>query len=447
MDSHVSEEKSHSPVKMESYRGIKIQKYSIFDFMFTMGSMLTFLADICTDLLVSVQYLTDGHYWWSGLTFSFVFIPSIIMQLFSLRWYVSDHRNTDDQEDGSVKKTSTCLEKFFWALFHVLQLGPLNSLLESFMESAPQLVLQLYIMVKIEDIYWLTVISACVSLIALAWALTAYHKALRESRDDKENIQYCGILFQLIWRLFTIGARVVALALFATTYLWIVFIVVIIHWFAMFMWLVFQKTQFCLTQTEELIFDAVIGIVYIFCYFNMKEGRSRFRMSAFYSIIFLENTLLIFLWYLGRDKDYIYTIPAILIVTIGFLIGIIFMVLYYLLLHPTGNIQCCVRLQTKSTSLHSIQLDTVVDGQSDRVDGLRTKQVFMSPCEAHFFKRQHRSLTWGGGWQNMQLARNSAHADTNNVAVHTYSALPQNVIYDEVDNVSVDSQKECEATV
>lgn len=57
-----------------------------------------------------------------------------------------------------------------------------------------------------------------------------------------------------------------------------------VHWFAMTLWLVVQDTDFCATWWEERLFNAVVGVIHIFCFFNMKEGRSRWRMVSFYTV-------------------------------------------------------------------------------------------------------------------------------------------------------------------
>ncbi|XP_077991539.1 XK-related protein 6-like [Glandiceps talaboti] len=452
-----SEKKDKSNI---SYNGIKRQKYTIWDFLFTFGSMITFLADLATDLLLSVQYYRHDDYWWCGLTFGFIFVPSIITQAFSIRWYHVDLK--EDQGDGDTvgKKTSTCKEWFFWGFLHIFQLGPLNRyimtlwygwrsrsdpqhyykmvfeyrdvtmlrLLESFMESAPQLVLQLYIMTRQQEAHWLTATSACVSLVSLAWALAAYHKALRESRDDKENISYVGIVFQMTWRLFTVAARVIALALFASIFLWAVFIIVIVHWLGMTLWLVVQKTEFCGTGVEEILFDGVIGIVYIFCFFNMKEGRTRYRMATFYCIIFVENSFLIGLWYWQKEEDYVYTIPALFFVWGGFVIGIFCMILYYLCCHPTGNIQCCPDDSQGDAESRYVQTTTAIDGLIDVVDATPSQrhepQVLRSPCEANFFIREKKSMSWGGGWKALHSPGEVPPAVNSTTPNHFYVEVP-----------------------
>ncbi|XP_033100721.1 XK-related protein 6-like [Anneissia japonica] len=356
-------------------------RFTNFDAIFIFGGMWTYIADLVTDILVGFKYLRDRDYWWCGLTFFFVIFPSFTLQYLSLRWFVTDdqrHRDeTHNQGPDPTQARSGFANKLWewtsWLLTHVLQLGAVNRyirtlrygfksrlnqkyyrnmvyeyrdvtmlrLIEAYTESAPQLVLQLYIMVKVKDASLLTTTSACVSLASLAWALEAYHKALRESRSDKQNVGYVALAVRIVWRLFVVASRVISLALFASEYGWGVFIVVGVHWVYMTVWLVHQKTDFCPTRFEEILFDIVIGIIYMFSYFNMKEGQTRYRMLSFYIIMFIENSVMFALWYYYGGRKLMYGLPALVFVWGGFFFGIIVMLFYYRCLHPSDNIRMC----------------------------------------------------------------------------------------------------------
>lgn len=90
-------------VQIESHR-----VHIIWD-LFALASILTFIADIASDLVVSVLYFMDGSYLWFSLTLGFVLLSSIVMQVFSAKWF---------HEDGESKNWCTYLLHFF-------QLGPL----------------------------------------------------------------------------------------------------------------------------------------------------------------------------------------------------------------------------------------------------------------------------------------------------------------------------------
>lgn len=80
-------------------------------------------------------------------------------------------------------------------------------LFECFMEAAPQLVLQLYILVPRwpheESSYWLVLTqlaAVATSLISLSWSLVSYQRSLRMSLRDKLNMtwQVRGVTSNLI---------------------------------------------------------------------------------------------------------------------------------------------------------------------------------------------------------------------------------------------------------
>ncbi|XP_072404767.1 XK-related protein 6-like [Chiloscyllium punctatum] len=242
--------------------------------------------------------------------------------------------------------------RFYWAMMYEYADVNMLRLLETFLESAPQLVLQLCIMIQKNRAETLPCLSSMASLMSLAWVLASYHKLLRDSRDDKKSMSYRGALIHIFWRLFTISSRVISFALFASIFQLYFGIFVVVHWCAMAFWIIHGGTDFCMSKWEEILFNMVIGIVYIFCWFNVKEGRTRYRMFAYYTVILTENAALTFLWYLYRDPtttDF-YAITALCTVFISFVAGAAFMFLYYGLLHPMGprtrilTSSCCAEL-------------------------------------------------------------------------------------------------------
>ena len=61
-------------------------------------------------------------------------------------------------------------------------------------------------------------------------------------------------------------------------------------------WVIFQNTDFCTTQWEERLYNAIVGVIYCFAFFNLKEGKSRYRIIIFYAIIILENYAFLFVF-------------------------------------------------------------------------------------------------------------------------------------------------------
>ncbi|XP_004848504.1 XK-related protein 6 [Heterocephalus glaber] len=267
--------------------------------------------------------------------------------------------------------------RFYWAMMYEYADVNMLRLLETFLESAPQLVLQLCIMIQKNSAETLPCVSSVTSLMSLAWVLASYHKLLRDSRDDKKSMSYRGALIHLFWRLFTISSRVISFALFASIFQLYFGIFVVVHWCAMAFWVIHGGTDFCMSKWEEILFNMVVGIVYIFCWFNVKEGRTRYRMFAYYTIVLTENAALTFLWYFYRNPETTdsYAVPALCCVFVSFVAGIALMLLYYGVLHPMGPrakvfaSSCCAEL------LWGIPLPPDVEPMAPQTPGYRGAQV------------------------------------------------------------------------
>ncbi|XP_005993497.1 XK-related protein 4 isoform X1 [Latimeria chalumnae] len=228
--------------------------------------------------------------------------------------------------------------RFYWKMVYEYADVSMLHLLATFLESAPQLVLQLCIVIQTHRLQALQGLTAAASLVSLAWALASYQKALRDSRDDKKPISYIAVIIQFCWHFFTIAARVITFALFASVFQLYFGIFIVLHWCIMTFWIVHCETEFCITKWEEIVFDMVVGIIYIFSWFNVKEGRTRCRLFIYYFVILLENTALSALWYLYRAPQITdaFAIPALCVVFSCFLTGIVFMLMYYAFFHPNG---------------------------------------------------------------------------------------------------------------
>lgn len=233
-------------------------------------------------------------------------------------------------------------------------------LLQAFLESAPQLVLQLYILLQRPQSWskddLLTAVAAACSLVSLIWAILAYSKSLRDFRMQAYVLSAAGLLFQTLWRISMMSSRVVAMVLFASYFKQWLFVAVGAHWITMTIWLICQRTRFCTDEDgkehpyREKLFSAVIGFIYIFCFFNTREGMTRKRVVLFYSIILVENSLFVSMWYPHRTFRGIVSVAALGVVWGGLVFGIVCMMLYYRFYHPSLPVQG-IFLQKRSFNL------------------------------------------------------------------------------------------------
>ncbi|KAI5095818.1 XK-related protein 7, partial [Silurus meridionalis] len=365
-----------APVEREG----RSRRHALLDCCWVLCALLVFFCDGATDVWLSADYYARRDYWWFALTLLFAALPSVVVQVLSFRWFVYDYTEEADEDAATVaarsrRRTLGCCRACMWAfqsLVHVLQLGQMwryihtlylgvqnhwyrhcywrlmfetadvnmLRLLEAFLKSAPQLVLQLSIMIHSKHILPLQGLSTSASLVSLAWMIASYQKVLRDSRDDKLPMSYKAVIVQMLWHLFTIGARTIAFALFASVFQLYFGIFVVAHWCAMTFWIIQGETDFCMSKWEEIIYNMVVGIIYIFCWFNVKEGPARCRLAAYYCVILVENAVLTATWYAyrGPHTSDFYALIIVCVVVCSYALGTFFMFVYYCLLHPDGPV-------------------------------------------------------------------------------------------------------------
>ena len=194
------------------------------------------------------------------------------------------------------------------------------------------------------------------SLIYISWSLASYHRAVRRCIPSKRKMSVMAIILQILWRFFTLTSRLVAIGLFISAYSYWILPIAIGHWGVMTIWIMHQGTSFCRSEQLEYLFNMIIGTVYLFCLLNIKDEPTRYKYSAYYVIVFIENTLFIALWYMKVTSHSLSSIIGVgspspmqsitvnhtaLAIASGvfgsFFAGIVFMLLYYRFFHPNGR--------------------------------------------------------------------------------------------------------------
>lgn len=111
------------------------------------------------------------------------------------------------------------------------------------------------------------------------------------------------------------------------------------HALAMSFWIfLFDRSPFCSTSLFfNGLFSIVLGFVFIFNYILPKMTQTRYRFAAFYTISFIENVVCVTLFVFHspeEDKQAGYFIWLCIFAIVPFLLGIIFMIVYYKYFHP-----------------------------------------------------------------------------------------------------------------
>uniref|UniRef100_A0A3B3UK53 XK-related protein n=1 Tax=Poecilia latipinna TaxID=48699 RepID=A0A3B3UK53_9TELE len=325
---------------------LRNKQFSIWRWLLALVGLFMYLGDIGTDTALVFTYFHEEHYVWSGLTALFIITGLTVNQIFSYAWFLEDmHKNVMDSKPKRwylvlhifgmgillryVRALMSCIQDFDTADLSMLKL------FETFLESAPQLLLQLYVHQNHEEWSVLQYMSMVFSFFNLAWSLVDYRICLRKSLPQSRELPSAlPTTVYLLYKLFTITSLILSysllliLSVYSTvgfTSLWLLGTIRAHH----------LKTNFCSSGVLELLYRGVIGAVLVFTFFNVKGQDTKRDMTVYYffwTVINFSTPLLMFFL-----KPELKTITIFLVVSGviygGSLLGLILLVLYYRFLH------------------------------------------------------------------------------------------------------------------
>lgn len=201
-----------------------------------------------------------------------------------------------------------------------------------------------------------------ITLISITYgALVCNVLAIQIRYDDyKVRLRPAAYLCMIVWRVLEIATRITALVLFSTALShWVILVGMVNLLFFFFLpWVEFWVKKGSLTENVEKNFSkvgttVVLGIftllyacINIFCWSAVQldlshrdliEKKQRWaRLAAYYCGRFVENFLLITLWYFYKSDFYEYVCAPLLCVQllIGYSLAVLFMLLFYQFFHP-----------------------------------------------------------------------------------------------------------------
>lgn len=212
-------------------------------------------------------------------------------------------------------------------------------LFEAFLESAPQLLLQLYVLLGHDERSPVQYLSVTLSCFNLAWALVDYRRCLRRSLPHVTEMP-SGIptAVYLLYKLCTISSLILSFSLLITLskYSTVGFTVL---WLLATIWTHTLQTSFCSSRGLELLYRAVVGVILTFTFFNVKGQNTKVAMIVYYFTHFLIYFTALLLMSLlkpeMRTSSTFLTVSGLIIG--GSVLGLVCLVLYYLFLHPRGK--------------------------------------------------------------------------------------------------------------
>ncbi|XP_070620985.1 XK-related protein 8 [Erythrolamprus reginae] len=337
--------------------------FRFLDLVFALVGTLAFLVDLGADVWVAANYLRAGHFQWGGLILGLLLLSSLTTQFFSWAWFRSD----SDKEGLSQPSSRTS------KLLHVLQLGylyrcfcvlkvgfkackmedateihqafaiflshdvSLLRLFETFLESAPQLVLVIYIILHTNQAEIFQVLGICTSFVCITWALLDYHQTLRSFLQDKHKLPFLSSVFYFLWTFLLMCPRIFSLALFAVVFSSFIFLHFLVIWLVMLLWVSLQGTDLMEHTTFEWFYRATVAVILYFCWFNVAEGKTCHRSAIYHGFLILDSSILFVSWWWYRipsswDSQ---VCPALLAALVCYALGIFLKCVYYKCFHPT----------------------------------------------------------------------------------------------------------------
>ncbi|RVE58757.1 hypothetical protein OJAV_G00198230 [Oryzias javanicus] len=362
--------------EMDNIRWSKLRTIFLF-----IGFVL-YLMDIGTDICLVLNCIKDGQYLWGGMTMMFVLTGTLSTQPFSYAWYRDDAGKAETLKAGVtalhmfglgtiyryyhllkeswrvLRKTANSppaegTEKDHDHLFCMAADLCMLKVFEAFLESVPQLLLQVCIIQSQTETSFFRWLSVAFSLINVAHTLMDYSSYLRRSLPHVRGMPSLpsrGVY--LLYKFFTLTSCILSYSLLITVSVYSTAVLTVL-WLLLTVWVHFLKTNFCTSRALEFFYRAIVGAILVFTFFNVKGQDTKPAMTVYYILHAIINiTAPILSVFLVPDLQgcrFVWTAGLIGGTTI---LGFMCLILYYSCLHPKG-----------------------IQQEADEVDGLETEAM------------------------------------------------------------------------
>ena len=332
------------------------------DLLFNFVSVVTYFCDLAFDVLILKEAYDASDTSTLVPLLSAMIISLFLCQILSFGWYIEDHpglKHTTTKDVGVLAvHILQCgvLWRYTKLLIKPLALTNVKCemrnlcvlrLIHGMCQSVYFLLIQSHLVFKgstSQDVHY---VSIAFSLFNVCWALASFNKNISRENVEKLVLTWIGVVFQLVWRLGTVSARIISLTVYWSAYGYWVLCVLVLHWLCVFMTFVIPNKLFKrdVSYCQWVMKSLVVSYIYIFSYLNLDKANIKLRMALYYVVTMAENLLLVSLWSVSLTASihhsYEDRVRVFLAVCLPFVGGMIFMLLYYRYFHATklGNVE------------------------------------------------------------------------------------------------------------
>ncbi|KAL4221086.1 XK-related protein 6 [Mactra antiquata] len=329
--------------------------------LFPLFSVLIYIWDFGSDIRMAMEYWYMDELEWFIVTLLCIVLPLLLMTITDLSWLWMD-RPQRPHAIFLVKLIFGILSlgrisRAVCHMAHIIKSKVLRSegrrrwhhdramdekrdcymldFINTFTESVPQLFVQLYLYFTYHlPLSRLRFINIFTSWISVAWVYAAYYRCNRRTMTGRNDVNIVGFSFFFLSILSCLAARVISIIHFLLTYdKWICAIVLFIHSFLAFFWIVFrlkpEMEGVVKSKLGRFLYYLFFAYVYNSVFIHVSNSPGKNNLILFYVILYIENFILGGLaLYKHAESDFKDAV-SLLALPVGLCLHVFFLAVFY----------------------------------------------------------------------------------------------------------------------
>ncbi|XP_066482678.1 XK-related protein 9 [Tiliqua scincoides] len=336
------------------------------DFAMMVFGIGIYVADIGADIWVARNYYSEERYLWCCLTLATLFLSSVIVQVFSYTWFKDDNPEKQNWISAVHALHGGIFTRYWFALKCGYQAAfkPNSSgdklidypthkkaidamvdismlrLFKTYLESTPQLILQIHIVMTSDSSAYSQYASITMSFVSISCSTVDFQIALRKSLPGKKKFTWMfSKLTYFFYKLLTLTSWIFSIALVTVLNTEWSIVLLVLLWFGGMIWVLKQHTTFCRRKATEILYRMVVGIILIFTFFNVKGERTKIPLFVYYATRAFITTVIacasMFWKSCFNEKIHLLVLIMVILALVAMILGLICLILYYRFFHPS----------------------------------------------------------------------------------------------------------------